>query len=233
MNYIHKIKWIVAIVILLMFAGYIFTIFNGSPIERIIFKNKASKYLNEKYPFKTEIDDVYYSFKSSDFTIYAHIRNKPKIKFSITQNENKKELQDNLISSVWGNDLETELIPFTNTLFSDVKVIATVWNTHISDKYIYKSNIPNLTEAIENFEGNINIRLHISKVFNDDDYLKMFDFIKHIRSMNINPSELVFWFQIEKGNKTKEFIKDFIYFDLYGEDFKKIRDKTDLLKFKR
>lgn len=150
----------------------------GNPIERVEFKKEVKNYLSETYSnMNMRIDSIDYSFKEGDFS--ATVLSDKGIVFLVYEN-NIRKLDDNYVSSVWINEIQTAATKKTEEIVgSKVDVVVDIF---INGKEIVK-NVKNIP-SYSNVEGKVSssATLSVTAAFSDNKaYSQIMDIIRWIK----------------------------------------------------
>lgn len=137
----------------------------GSPITKLILREKVSEYLEEKYGGEFIIDDVQYSFENLGGDYVYGVSAYPKesirtieknIQVSCKKTFSSKTYEDNYMQRKWENEIFMDINPFVQSVY------------HNSNLFIYISDFPldfELTKPIINIPKYNEVKDKIKRLY--------------------------------------------------------------------
>lgn len=213
---------ILCFVILVM---YVFFSLYGSPIGKAKFCKECRNYLTEMYNEKMTIVDVVYSFKTQDYFANISVDNTD-ITFHVVKDGVK--LSDNYFIEYWKHETSNDITEVVTTVYGKNKGTGSLYFTQGSpisnSDYKIENKVPSFLSVRNKFNTSIFGFVNISAEFDSanclSEYEQIYKVIKYVFE-KYSPKNIVLEFS------------DDAKFKIEIEDFKQLKNKTDIQNYKQ
>ena len=221
-----KILLFIGVAVIMLFAGYLYTSFNGVPWKKVQVAHELEKHVEKKYNTNVEVVDKYYNFKFSNYGA-TFKGTEDNIEFTFdTEKTNSGIYLDYFVEELWASQLKADSEPIIKQSFESLPIESYdyIITYGIADDVLIKSDhVPNYKKVNSDLVLVLRLKGYWSEETKKKGIDETYTFIQELKKHGIENIGLRIYYK-EKAEENWNFYG----FSLEPGDLKKVETQKDL-----